>query len=316
VILAAGVVVVATLLPSRGALVIGGLNIQPWLLPGLMGIALVEGVALSLRPRGYDWKAWFASSAVAMIRELVNLIPLSVAGMAYGFAWQHRIATVHLGAWWSFVVLLLGQDFCFYWQHRMGHHVRWFWASHAVHHSPSEYSLGAAYRLGWTTRLTGEALFYVPLIWLGFRPEVVGLTILFSLLYQFWLHTELAPRLGPLEWVLNTPAHHRVHHACNPAYIDRNFGGVLIVFDRLFGTFAEVLPEQPVRYGLTTPLASYNPFYIAVHEWLAMARDVWRARGWRERAACVFGRPGAGAADAAALVQRKSGRGRFFASRR
>ena len=289
---AAAVVIATTMLPSSGQLLIGGVNILPWILPGVMAAALAEGVALSVGPRGYDWKAWFASSADAMIRQLVGFVPLSVAGVAYGFAWRHRIATVPLGAWWSFGVVLLGQEFCYYWRHRAGHHIRWFWATHAVHHSPNDFTLWAAYRLGWTGQFSGEAMFYLPLIWLGFRPEVVGVAILFSVLYQFWLHTELVPRLGPLEWVLNTPAHHRVHHACNPDYLDRNFGGVLIVFDRLFGTVARERAEEPCRYGLTTPLASYNPGFIAVHEWLAMARDVARARGWRERLGYVLGRPG------------------------
>jgi hypothetical protein len=138
----------------------------------------------------------------------------------------------------------------------------------------------------------GEAIFNLPLVWLGVRPEVVGATLLFSLLYQFWLHTELVPRLGWLEWVLNTPSHHRVHHASNPEYLDRNFGGTLIVFDRLFGTFVAQRPDLPCRYGLVKRLVSYNPGFIAVHEWLAMARDVRRANSWWERLGYVLGPPG------------------------
>ena len=289
---AAAAVVAAAMLPSPGHLMVGGVNISPWILPTVMALSLAEGVALSLRPKGYDWKAWFASSADAMLRQLVNLVPLSLAGPAFGFAWRHRIATVHMGACWTFVLLILGQEFCYYWLHRAGHRVRWFWASHAVHHSSNDYNLAAAYRLGWTSKLSGEAIFNLPLIWLGFRPDVVSATLLFNLLYQFWLHTELVPRLGVLEWVLNTPAHHRVHHACNGDYLDRNFGGTLIVFDRLFGTLVEERPDEPCRYGLTKCLVSYNPGFIALHEWLAMLRDVVRARGWWERLAYVLGPPG------------------------
>jgi sterol desaturase/sphingolipid hydroxylase (fatty acid hydroxylase superfamily) len=294
-ITAASTVIAASiwLLPSpHGGLFIGHVNILPWILPGVMTLALAEGIALSLRPKGYDWKAWFTSSGDAMVRQLINLIPLSLVGPLFALAWQHRIYTVHLGVWWSFVLLLLGQEFCYYWLHRASHSVRWFWASHAVHHSPNDYTLAAAYRLGWTSKLSGEAIFNLPLIWLGFRPEAVAATLAFNLLYQFWLHTELVPRLGWLEWILNTPSHHRVHHASNHEYIDRNYGGTLIIFDRLFGTFVEQRPDVPCRYGLVKRLSSYNPGFIAVHEWLAMARDIRRANGWRERLCYAFGPPG------------------------
>jgi sterol desaturase/sphingolipid hydroxylase (fatty acid hydroxylase superfamily) len=280
------------LLPSHGGLVVGGVNILPWILPSVMTLAFAEGIALSLRPKGYDWMAWFASSGDAMIRQLVNFIPFSLVGPLFALAWQHRIYTVQLGAWWSFALLLLGQEFCYYWLHRASHNVRWFWASHAVHHSPNDYTLAAAYRLGWTSKLSGEAIFNLPLIWLGVRPEVVGATLLFNLLYQFWLHTELVPRLGWLEWILNTPSHHRVHHASNHEYLDRNYGGTLIVFDRVFGTFVEERPDVRCRYGLVKRLKSYNPGFIAVHEWLAMARDIRRANSWWERLCYAFGPPG------------------------
>jgi len=298
---AASAVIAASiwLLPPHGGLMVGGVNILPWILPSVMTLALAEGIALSLRPKGYDWKAWFASSGDAMVRHFVNMIPLSLVGPVFALAWQHRIYTVHLGPWWSFALLLLGQEFCYYWLHRASHNVRWFWASHAVHHSPNDYTLAAAYRLGWTSKLSGEAIFNLPLIWLGVRPEVVGATLLFSLLYQFWLHTELVPQLGWLEWILNTPSHHRVHHASNPEYLDRNFGGTLIVFDRLFGTFVAQRSDLPCRYGLVKRLVSYNPGFIAVHEWLAMARDVRRANGWWERLGYLFGPPGWSPAKAA-----------------
>ena len=280
------------LLPSTGYLAVGGFNILPWILPTVMTVAVAEGIFLSLGHRGYDWKAWFASSSDAMVRQVVNLVPLSLAGPAFAFAWQHRLFTVPLGAPWSFALLLVGQEFCYYWLHWASHHVRWFWASHAVHHSPNDYTLAAAYQLGWTAKLSGEAIFNLPLVWLGFRPDVVAVAILFSLLYQFWLHTELVPRLGWLEWVLNTPAHHRVHHACNPGYLDRNFGGVLIVFDRLFGTVAEEKADDPCRYGLTKPLHSYNPGFVALHEWRSMLRDVIGAHTWRDRVGYMFAPPG------------------------
>jgi sterol desaturase/sphingolipid hydroxylase (fatty acid hydroxylase superfamily) len=292
VLAAAAMIAVAIwLMPAHGVLLVDGVNILPWILPSVMTLALAEGIALRLAAKTYDWKAWFASSGDAMIRQLVGMIPLSLVGPVFAFVWTHRLFTIPLGRWWSFALLLIGQELCYYWLHRASHHVRWFWASHAVHHSPNDFTLAAAYRLGWTSKLSGQAIFNAPLIWFGFRPDVVAATLLFNLLYQFWLHTDIVPRLGWLEWVLNTPAHHRVHHASNEAYLDKNFGGMLIVFDRLFGTFIEQRAGTPCRYGLVKPLVSYNPGFIALHEWVAMARDIWRARTWRDRFGYAFGPP-------------------------
>ncbi|CAN5245651.1 hypothetical protein BH10PSE17_BH10PSE17_29770 [soil metagenome] len=173
--------------------------------------------------------------------------------------------------------------------------MRLFWTSHLVHHSVEHLNLSAAYRLGWTSNLTGAGLFFVPLIWLGIEPTVVVVTMAANLLYQFWLHTELVPKLGPIEWIFNTPSHHRAHHASNPRYLDRNYGGILIVFDRLFGTFAEERADDPCRYGLVEPLRSGNPFRIALHGWFTLGRDIasdlrqghWRRLPWR-----LFAPPG------------------------
>jgi sterol desaturase/sphingolipid hydroxylase (fatty acid hydroxylase superfamily) len=176
--------------------------------------------------------------------------------------------------------------------HRADHRIRWFWLNHSVHHSSNQYNLSAAYRLGWTGKLTGAAMFFGPLVWIGFPvPYVVG-ALAVNLLYQFWLHTELIGTLPrPVEFVFNTPAHHRVHHASNAEYIDCNYGGVLIVFDRLFGSFREQRAGMPPRYGLVQPLHSYNPLRIATHAWLAMFHDLRLARGWRETWKVVFGPP-------------------------
>ncbi len=132
----------------------------------------------------------------------------------------------------------------------------------------------------------------MPLYFLGFNPLAVGGMLAANLLYQFWLHTDIVGRLGPLEWILNTPSHHRVHHASNAEYLDRNYGGILIIWDRLFGTFAAEKPQTEIVYGLVHPIGSANPVTIAFHEWGVMARDLGRARSWRARLRGVFGRPG------------------------
>lgn len=266
-----------------------------------LAAATAEGIAMTVRRQRYDWKAYFASLGSAIgrraTRTLLQAGPFGFATALLELAWRHRLFNIPLGSAALLALLLLGEELCYYWYHRMSHRVRWFWATHVVHHSPSDLNLAVAYQLGWTGELTGTLFFFVPLVWLGFPPRAVLTTLAVNLLYQFWLHTRWIPRLGPLEWLLNTPSHHRVHHACNPEYLGpehlgANYGGILILFDRLFGTFVAERDDIPCRYGLVKPLASYNPFYIAFHEWIAMTRDLLCARSWRERAQYLFNRPG------------------------
>jgi sterol desaturase/sphingolipid hydroxylase (fatty acid hydroxylase superfamily) len=161
-----------------------------------------------------------------------------------------------------------------------------------VHHSSRFYNLATALRQTWTGKLTLGAIFWLPLVLLGFPPEMVFLFTGISLIYQFWIHTEAIDRLGPLELVLNTPSHHRVHHAVNPRYLDANYGGVLIVWDRLFGTFvAERADDRPI-YGIVKNIDTFNPVRIAFHEWAAIGRDLAQARRWGEAAGYLFGPPG------------------------
>jgi sterol desaturase/sphingolipid hydroxylase (fatty acid hydroxylase superfamily) len=266
-----------------------------WALPAVIVLATVEALVLTfVAKRAYNWRSWAASVTDALARDYLvgAFVTVSVAAPLIAWAWAHRLTTVPLGGLASVAVLFIGQEFSYYWYHRAAHRVRWFWATHAVHHSPNEFNLGIAYRFGGTGKIAGNSLFYVPLIWLGFSPQAVFTTLALNLLYQFWLHAEWIPRLGWLEYVLNTPSHHRVHHASNTEYIDRNYGGVLIVFDRLFGTFAGERADLPCRYGLTTPLRSNNPLRIAFHEWLKMLNDLYRARSVREVALYLFGPPG------------------------
>jgi sterol desaturase/sphingolipid hydroxylase (fatty acid hydroxylase superfamily) len=278
-------------------------QILQFALPVVIVIATLEALVLAFAMRrSYNWRAWLASLADALGRQYIVLwfLPLSLATPATLFAWDHRLFTVPLNTVAMVAVLVVLQDFSYYWFHRASHRVRWFWASHAVHHSSNELNLGASYRFGWTGKLTGAAIFYVPMIFLGFAPLAVTIASTFNLLYQFWLHAEWIPKLGPLEYVLNTPSHHRVHHAANPEYLDRNYGGILIVFDRLFGTFAAERGDVPCRYGLVTPLRSNNPVIIAFHEWAALARDLWHVRSWREALACIAGPPDGRPASAVA----------------
>jgi sterol desaturase/sphingolipid hydroxylase (fatty acid hydroxylase superfamily) len=254
-------------------------------LPLFIGVAALEGLYLQrVRGEAYDWKAYLASLGDALGRFVINrVVGFGIAGTAFVFVARYHMTSISMSAWWSWPVLLVAQDFFYYWMHRADHRVRWLWATHAVHHSSNAYNLSAAYRLGWTAGISGGALFFAPLVWIGFPVTAVFAAVAINLLYQFWLHTELVPRLGPLEWMFNTPAHHRVHHAHNPEYIDCNFGGILIVFDRWFGTFAEERDGVRLEYGLARPLSSYNPARIALHSWFELARELVSARGWRAR---------------------------------
>jgi sterol desaturase/sphingolipid hydroxylase (fatty acid hydroxylase superfamily) len=271
-------------------------DLLPWiaaLTALVIAAATLEGLVRGFVLRaGYDWRAYAASLADALGRRALDALGLSLAAPVLACAHANRLQDIALATPAAIALLFVGQEFCYYWHHRAAHRIRWFWATHAVHHSPNELTLASALRLGWTGRLTGAGLFFAPLLWLGFAPQAVVGTLALNLLYQFWLHAPWLPRLWPpLEWVFNTPTHHKVHHASNPEYLDCNYGGVLIVFDRLFGTFRPLRADCPPRYGLVTPLHSHNPLRIAFHGWIALARDLRVARSWRHRLQVLFGPP-------------------------
>lgn len=264
---------------------------SPRLLILLAAAILVEAFWRRGSGRGYDVPSAAASFGVAGVN--VVLKPLTAVITTFVFLWAEAITPIQLSLtdWRVWLAGFFAVEFAYYWFHRWSHTIRWLWASHAVHHSANEFTLPAAIRLGWTSVISGGWLVFLPLVLMGFPAAMVVTLLSLNLTYQFFLHTETVDRLGWLEWVLNTPSHHRVHHASNPAYLDRNFGGVLIIYDRLFGTFAEVTIDDPIRYGLTKPIASCNIFIIALSEWRNMFTDLRHARGWRERLATIFGRP-------------------------
>lgn len=276
-------------------------DLRPWLtvlIVALLGIAAVEGIVMSRSaPGSYDWCAFSASIADAMGRRVMDVVSAGL-GLVFavpllGWIHEHRLFTITIDSWWAPALLFVGNEFCYYWYHRSAHRVRWFWATHAVHHSPNQLTLATALRLGWTGKITGTALFFSPLLWLGFSPMAVALAMSANLLYQFWLHTTWIPKLGrTIERWFNTPSNHRVHHGSNPEYLDRNYGGVLMIFDHLFGTYAEERADLPPRYGLTTPLLTNNPLRIAFHEWINLALDVRDARSARDVWCAMFAPPG------------------------
>jgi sterol desaturase/sphingolipid hydroxylase (fatty acid hydroxylase superfamily) len=222
----------------------------------------------------------------------VGIVFAGVAAAVLFAFWDQRLWTVPMNTVWGVALLFAGVEFFYYWHHRASHECRWFWANHSVHHSPQHFNLSAAYRLGWTGVISGHFLFYAPLAWLGFHPAGIGLTLAVNLAYQFWLHTELVGSLGWFDRWFNSPSNHRVHHATNADYLDCNYGGVTMVFDRLFGSYVPECKSNPPHYGLIKPVNSANPIAIALHEWIAIVKDLADARSLREVAAYLFARPG------------------------
>jgi len=239
----------------------------------------------------HDLRETAASVGVASGNFAVRTLEGGLAALPFVALYQYRLFDIPLDTVWGWAALFLGTEFAYYWFHRASHRVRWLWATHAVHHSATHFNLSAAIRLGWTGQLTGAFVFFLPLAWIGFSPVAIGAMLSAGLLYQFFLHTALPVRLGPLEWVLNTPAHHRVHHSCNEPCLDKNYGSVLIVFDRLFGTFAAPPRDEPLRFGLKGRTASHNPLAIALGEWRHLFADTARAKGVRAKLKVLLGAP-------------------------
>ena len=233
--------------------------------------------------------------AASLLMGLGNLVAgLLTGGMVLAvYTWVHTHRVLDIGyAWWAFVLAMVAQDFVYYWFHRWSHERRWFWASHVVHHSSQHYNLSTALRQTWTGTLTGLFVLGLPVVWLGLPPALYFFANGINLVYQFWIHTEAVDRLGPLEWVFNTPSHHRVHHASNPRYLDANYAGMFIVWDRLFGTFVPEDRRDVPRYGLVQNICTFNPLVIAFHEYLAIGRDLRGARTLGQAWRYLFGPPG------------------------
>ena len=238
---------------------------------------------------GYDFEDTRTSLLMGTGNVVVNVVWKLAVVTVYAALYELTPLRLDAGDWWVWVLLFFGDDLAYYWFHRVSHESRVFWASHVVHHSSQHYNLSTALRQTWVPMT--YLPFWLPLLLLGFAPWMVLLAQSWSLIYQFFLHTERVGRLPrPLEAVLNTPSHHRVHHGANEQYLDRNYGGILVVWDRLFRSFE---PEgERVQYGLTTNLRTFNPVKVAFHEYGALWRDLRSARSWRVRWNLLLRGPG------------------------
>ena len=209
--------------------------------------------------------------------------------------WLYQFRVFTLGfSWWVVALCFVLDDMIYYWLHRISHRMRWGWASHVNHHTSQHYNLSTALRQTWTGTLSGLFILYAPLVLLGFHPAVIALVHGINLVYQYWIHTELIGKFPPwFEAVMNTPSHHRVHHATNPKYLDANYAGAFIIWDKIFGTFVPEDEAEPCRYGIVKNLGTFNLLTVSFHEWWAILRDIFR-RGisWRDRWNYMFHVPG------------------------
>jgi sterol desaturase/sphingolipid hydroxylase (fatty acid hydroxylase superfamily) len=241
-----------------------------------------------LVPVGYERKDTAASLLMLVGNVAFSFATLSLLGRLDAILFRRRVSNIGLRRG-SLALAMVLWDFLYYWDHRFMHEVRLFWANHVNHHSSQRYNLSTALRQPWSGLMM--AWVFAPMPLLGFPVKKTFRASQLNLLYQYWIHTEVIDRLSPrAEAVLNTPSHHRVHHGANQQYLDKNYGGILIIWDRLFGTFE---PEvRRVRYGLTKNISTYNPFRIAYHEFAAIGRDVRSTANWSERFGYVFRHPG------------------------
>jgi sterol desaturase/sphingolipid hydroxylase (fatty acid hydroxylase superfamily) len=256
---------------------------------------LAEALLIQARHGGYPWKNAGVSTLIAVGHLLTQAAAHGVIfGLIAAAVYEVRLTTIPVSweNWPSLIALFLLTDLAFYVEHRCSHRIRLLWASHSVHHSTERMVVTAAFRLSWTPLLSGIFLFYLPIVWIGYDPVWVFGMVSASLTYQFFIHTELIKRIGWLDWVINTPSAHRVHHASNSEYIDKNFGGVLMIWDHLFGTYQAELPNIKIRYGLSHPRSSpSNPFVIAYEDFWRMLRELASGRGWHTWLRTVFGPP-------------------------
>jgi sterol desaturase/sphingolipid hydroxylase (fatty acid hydroxylase superfamily) len=228
------------------------------------------------RPERYDWPDVLSNGTLALMHQVADaLVIFLFVRTVYQWTYAHGLRLVQPGVA-SFFLLFLLQDFLYYWFHRASHRVRWMWASHVTHHSSDRLNLSTAFRQSFTYPVSGMWIFWIPIAWVGFTPDQVILIVGLNLAYQFFVHTQLVQKLGWLEYVINTPSVHRVHHARNPQYIDHNYAGVLVIWDRLFGSYVEEV--EPCIYGITKPIPTHNPLTLTFHEWRDMFADCWRDR--------------------------------------
>lgn len=256
--------------------------------PVMIGLVLLEwGLSLYQNRKIYDTKDTLAATAIGVGNLVISaFIKVATFGIIIFF---YNLAPWRIPpTWWSYILCVIWIDFWRYVAHRVAHENRFWWATHVTHHNSEMYNWSVSFRLGWTQHI--KIIFFIPVALTGFHPVVFFIAHQIEVLYQFWIHTEYIRKLPkPIEFLFVTPSHHRVHHARNGKYLDRNYGSTLIIWDRIFGTFQP--EEERPEYGITKPVNSYNPVYLNFHEWIDIYRDVRQSRSLREAYSMIFSRP-------------------------
>ena len=241
-------------------------------------ITLIIEIIVDSRERlnAYETKDAVTSISMGLGNGFLGILSKALVFGVFIFLYDNfRLFTIPF-TWWAWILILFAEDIAYYWFHRISHESRFFWASHVVHHSSQKYNLSTALRQTWTGIFLGF-IFWIWLPLLGFHPVMILAQMSISLIYQYWIHTELIKKMPNwFEAIFNTPSHHRVHHATNPQYLDRNHAGIFIIWDKLFGSFEQEV-EKPV-YGLIKNINTFNPLYVAFHEWIAMFKDVFTSK--------------------------------------
>ncbi len=264
--------------------------------PAFILLLIAEMVISRRRDKSrYEARDTLTSLMLGTVSQVAGaLVGAAVVGMAV-WVYQFRLFDIGIALrewWWAWVLCFVLDDLAYYAFHRSAHRVRWFWASHVIHHSSQHYNLSTALRQTWTGFFSLGFLFRLPLFLVGFPPGQVFFCAGLNLIYQFWIHTEAIKRLPKwFEAVMNTPSHHRVHHGVNPRYLDANYAGVFIIWDKMFGSFVAERDDEPVRYGIVKQLGSFNILWAAMHEWVGIAKDVWHAP-WKHKLSYMWREPG------------------------
>ena len=270
-------------------------DVVQWAVPFFIAAILVELLWITLRGTGGRYET--RDAVTSLIMGAGNVASgIALGFIAWGFfMWLWALTPLDLGsAWWVVALCFVLDDLRYYWVHRFGHRIRWVWASHVNHHSSQHYNLTTALRQTLTYTCTFMMVVRAPLILLGFHPAMVLFVGGLNLIYQFWIHTEAIGKLPRwIEAVMNTPSHHRVHHGRNARYLDCNYAGVFIIWDRMFGTFVPELEDERVDYGLVHNLGTFNPLRVAFHEWVGIFKDMTqRGLTLRERILYAVAPPG------------------------
>ncbi len=263
-------------------------NIIVYAAPIMILLVALEWIISYYKKRNYyDGKDTLAATAIGLgnvaISAALKIVTFIIVLFFYNLvAWSIPFT------WWAYILCFIWIDFWRYWAHRIAHENRFWWATHVTHHSSEKYNWSVSFRLGWTQHI--KIIFFIPVALAGFHPVIFFVCHQIAVLYQFWIHTEYIRKLPrPIEYIFTTPSHHRVHHARNDKYLDKNYGSTFIIWDRMFGTFQP--EEEQADYGITRPIKSYNPVYLCFHEWMDIIKDIKNSKSLKEAYVMTFVRP-------------------------